>query len=123
MTLYTCAGTQGVVLDIVPHLDSASFIKSFRRFICRRGCPSFVISDNGCNFVSKDTVEFVNGLGVEWKLNLPLAPWHGGFFERMVRTMKSLLRKSLQRVKLNLKYYKLLFTKLNRLSIIDYLFL
>ena len=62
VTLYTCAGTSGLMLDVVPHIDSALFI------------------DNGRNFVSNETVDFVNGLGVDWRLNMPLAPWHGGFF-------------------------------------------
>ena len=82
VTLYTYGGTRGVILDVVPHINSTSFIKSFRRFISRRGCPSVMISDNGRNFVSNETVEFVNGLGVNWRLNMPLAPWHGGFFLR-----------------------------------------
>ena len=45
VTLYTCAASRGIMLDIVPKIDSNSFIKSFRRFISRRGCPSIVISD------------------------------------------------------------------------------
>ena len=32
---------------------------------------------------------------------MPLAPWHGGFFERLVRSTKVLLRKELQNCKLN----------------------
>ena len=90
VTLYTCAGTRGVILDVVPHIHSSSLIKSFRRFVSRRGCPSVMISDNGRNFVSNETVEFVNGLGVDWRLNMPLTPCHGGFFERMVRSTTTL---------------------------------
>jgi len=40
-------------------------------------------------------------LRIEWHFNLPLAPWHGGFFEQMVRSVKELLRKELQQSKLN----------------------
>ena len=94
------AGTRGVILDVVPHIDSSSFIKSFRRFVSRRVCVSVMISDNGRNFVSNETVGFVNGLGVDWRLNMSLTPSHGGFFERMVRSMKTLLRKTLQTAKL-----------------------
>ena len=53
--------------------------------LSRWGCPSVMISDHGRNFVSNETVEFVNGLVVDWRLNMPLAPWHEGFFERIVR--------------------------------------
>ena len=31
---------------------------------------------------------------------MPLAPWHGGFLEWMVRSTKTLLRKTLQTAKL-----------------------
>ena len=37
-----------------------------------------------------------NNLRVEWHLNLPMAPWHDGFFERFVRSVKELLRKELK---------------------------
>ena len=49
----------------VPHIDSTLFLKSFRRFVGRRDCPFVMISDNGKNFISNKTVEFVNGLGVD----------------------------------------------------------
>ena len=52
VTLYACAETLGIVLDIVPFIDWNSFIESLRRFITRRGCPSDIISDCGRNFVS-----------------------------------------------------------------------
>ena len=101
VTLYTCAASRGIMLDIVPKIDSNSFIKSFRRFISRRGCPSIVISDGGKNFTSTESQEFISNLGVTWRVNVPLAPWHGGFFERLVRSTKILLRKALHCCKLN----------------------
>ena len=67
VTLYTCAGTRGILLDIVPYIDAPSFIRCFRRFVSRRGCPSYMISDGGKNFVSRETQTFVNSLGVDWE--------------------------------------------------------
>ena len=55
----TCIHVQehvGVMLDVVPHIDSSSFIKSFRQFVNRRGYPSVMISEHGRNFVSNETV-------------------------------------------------------------------
>ena len=101
VTLITCAASRAIILDLVPGLDAHSFIKCFRRFVSRKGCPNFVISDGGKNFVSVETQNFVNNMGVDWRVNLPLAPWHGGFFERLVRSTKSLLRKQLQTQKLS----------------------
>ena len=100
VTLHTCAATRAIVLDLVPSIDSDTFQDSFRRFISRRGCPSRVISDPGSNFNTGNTQAFVNNLGVTWHINLPLASWHGGFFERLVRSTKELLRKELKTYKL-----------------------
>ena len=52
-TLYACAGAREVILDVVPHIDSTLFIKSFRQFVSRQGCPSVMILDNGRNFVKR----------------------------------------------------------------------
>ena len=62
----------GLILDVVPLLDASSFIRSIKGFISRRGCPKFIISDGGRDFVFVETQEFVSRLGIEWKFNLPL---------------------------------------------------
>ena len=95
VTLYTCALTRNIILDVVPSLSVESFIRSFRCFMSRRGCPDNIISDNGKNFVSKDSQNFLSNLNVGWLFNLPLDPWHGGFFERLVRSVEDLLKKRL----------------------------
>ena len=101
VTLYTCASSRALLLDLVPSKSSSDFIKSFKRSISRRGVPNNVISDGGSNFVSVESQEFVNGLGVNWVTNIPLSPWHRGFFERLVRSTKELLRKVLKGCRLN----------------------
>ena len=95
VTLYTCATSRAITLDVVPRPNSDCFIRSFHRFIARRGCPTHTISDNAKNFVAEETQTFIANKGVEWHLNLPLAPWYGGFFERLVRSTKELLKKEL----------------------------
>ena len=82
VTLYTCAARRAICLDLVPNMNSASFIRSFKRFISHYGCSDNVISDNGSNFTSVDSRNFVASRFIEWHLNLPLAPWYGGFFEK-----------------------------------------
>ena len=37
-----------------------------------------MISGNGRHFVLNETVEFVDGLNIGWRLNMSLAPWHEG---------------------------------------------
>ncbi|XP_057302740.1 uncharacterized protein LOC130636906 [Hydractinia symbiolongicarpus] len=101
LTWYTCASSRALVLDLVPRPDSSSFISSFRRFIWRRGCPDHIIADNGSNFVLRDTQTYISNLKINWHFNLPLGPWHEGFFERLVRSTKKLLRKDLRSTKLS----------------------
>ena len=48
VALYKCTASRGICLDLVPNMNSASFIRSFKRFISRYGCPD-VISDNRSN--------------------------------------------------------------------------
>ena len=101
VALYTCASSRGIVLDLVPSLDSVSFIRSFRRFVSWRECRCNAISDNGENCVLVETKRFVSNIGVNWITNLPLAPWHGGFFERLIKSTNTLSRKQLEKSRLN----------------------
>ena len=101
VTLYTCAASRAICLDLVPNMNSDSFIRSFKRFISCYGCPDNVISDKGLIFVSDDSRNFVAGRFIEWHLNLPLASWYGGFFERLVKSVKDVLIKDLKSSRLS----------------------
>ena len=65
-----------------------------------------MISDNGRNFVSNETVEFANRVVVDWRLN-----WHRGFFGKMVRSTKTLLKKTLPAAKLTYEELQILHCK------------
>ena len=43
-----------------------------------------------------DSRHFVASKFIEWHLNLPLAPSYGGFFERLVKSVKDLLIRDLK---------------------------
>ena len=47
VVLYTCAASRGVVLDVVKDQGVGAIMKSFCRFISRRGCPDQIASDHG----------------------------------------------------------------------------
>nr|XP_045594263.1 uncharacterized protein LOC123755542 [Procambarus clarkii] len=94
-------------------MSAEAFLQAFRRFAARRSCPKLMISDNGSNFVAGEAClqEIWNHPEVHsvlkqrqcyWKFIPPRAPWHGGFYERMVGTVKKCLRKTLHRQKINL---------------------
>ena len=53
ITLYTCASTRLILLDLVAKPESLCFVNSLRRFIARCRCPEHIISDNGTNFISE----------------------------------------------------------------------
>jgi hypothetical protein len=95
--LFTCAVVRAVHLELTDSLTTADFLLALRRFAARRGMPSVLYSDNAQNFVGAEAElsAFFGHLSPEWKKIAPRAPWWGGFWERMVGSVKSSLRKSL----------------------------
>ncbi|XP_065891666.1 uncharacterized protein [Dysidea avara] len=113
IALYTCCVTRAVHLELVPDMTTQTFLRSFKRFTARRGIPLQIISDNAKTFVSAaltldkmlsdpEVQQYMAGLKVQWRFNLEKAPWQGGFFERMVQSMKRCLRKTIGKSQLSL---------------------
>ena len=109
--LYTCCVTRAVHLNVVPDLTTAAFLRSFRRFTARRGSPSVIVSDNGSTFkpASQQIMAMMTDPSVrqylamermQWRFNLEKAPWWGGFFERLVKSVKRCLKKTIGGAKL-----------------------
>nr|CAD2194947.1 unnamed protein product [Meloidogyne enterolobii] len=48
--LITCLATRAVWLDSVLDLSAKTFLNALRRFIAKRGRPSYILSDNATNF-------------------------------------------------------------------------
>ena len=99
VTLYTCASSRAILLDLVPQIDSKCFVRSLQS-VDQVKSHDHMISDSGKNFVSSDTQNHIANSDIEWHINLPLAPWHGVFF-LLVKSDKELLREKLDRSKLN----------------------
>jgi len=105
LVIYTCALYRAVYLDLVPSLSTMAFIKSMKRFVERHGRPTTCYSDNGTNFRGTDNlfksmdweavVRNEDLRPIIWKFNPPSAAWWGGFWERLIRSVKDLMRKSL----------------------------
>ena len=111
IALFSCCVTRAVHLDLVEDLSASAFLRCFRKFTARRGTPSLMISDNAKTFKATaktlkawyDHPEVRADLEVKrvtWKFNLERAPWWGGFFERMVGSVKRCLRKVLGNARL-----------------------
>ncbi|UYV83350.1 hypothetical protein LAZ67_23000733 [Cordylochernes scorpioides] len=111
VALFTCAVYRAVHLEIVRTLEANTFLLALKRFICRCGRPGKIYSDNGTNF--SKTNELLKRLDwgeieressvkrIQWIFIPPSAPWWGGFWERLVRVVKSLLVRMLGFSKLN----------------------
>ncbi|UYV77987.1 hypothetical protein LAZ67_15003105 [Cordylochernes scorpioides] len=111
VALFTCAVYRAVHLEIVRTLEANTFLLALKRFICRRGRPGKIYCDNWTNF--SKTNELLKRLDwgeieressvkiIQWIFIPPSAIWWGGFWERLVRVVKSLLVRMLGFSKLN----------------------
>ena len=111
VTLYPCCVTCTVHLELVPDMTAQTFLRSFKRFTSRRGVPIQMVSDNEKTFVSAaqlidnvlmspDVQQYTAGMKIRWVFNFEKAPWWGGFFERMVQSVKRCLKKAVGKAKL-----------------------
>ena len=103
--LFTCLVTRAVHIEIAHSLDTDSFVHALQRFIARRGEPNEIRSDNGTNFVgakkelaaaikewNQDQIHsYLLQKNITWIFNPPGASHMGGVWERMIRTVRSLM--------------------------------
>ncbi|EFO89966.1 hypothetical protein CRE_22077 [Caenorhabditis remanei] len=114
-TIFTCAVTRLVHVEVVSNMSTQQFIQAFRRFVAIRGMPKKIVSDNGTNFVlGKKIIEeaMTNDplcQSIEWKMITPYSPWKGGFYERMVKSVKHAFMKNQRRNKLSLEEIQTVF--------------
>ncbi|VDM64583.1 unnamed protein product, partial [Angiostrongylus costaricensis] len=110
--IITCATTRLLHLELVKNVTTNDFLLALRRFFARRGVPKTITSDNASNFllseqilqdtvlpVSKDSslASTMATRGVTWRTITPYAPWQGGFYERLIKSVKYSLYKVLQK--------------------------
>ena len=107
--------TRAVYLEMVPDMSTISFIYCLRRFMAIKGTPEEIICDNAMQFkLASETTKLMwnvlNGeelqsyssnKGIKWSFIVELAPWMGGFYERLVGLIKRSLRKAIGRKVLN----------------------
>ncbi|GFX76395.1 retrovirus-related Pol polyprotein from transposon 297 [Trichonephila clavipes] len=92
---------EAVHLELTSSLSTDAFLLSLRRFIARRGRPRVIYSDNGTNFRGahgelsgidwEKVLKLATIQRIIWKFNPPTAAW----WERLVRVLKELLRRTL----------------------------
>ncbi|XP_075163374.1 uncharacterized protein LOC142236009 [Haematobia irritans] len=103
--LITCLTIRAVRIEVAHSLTTDSCILAIRNFMSRRGIPREFYSDNGTNFigaerelrealadVNKDElVKAFTSSTCKWNFNPPGAPHMGGAWERLVRSVKTVL--------------------------------
>ena len=123
VAIFSCCVTRAVHLELVEDLSAEAFRRCLRKFAARRGMPVMIVSDNAKTFQATekalrklfDHPEIRADLErdrVEWKFNLERAPWWGGFFERMVASVKGCLRKTLGNARLTFDELSTLLTEI-----------
>ena len=112
VALFSRCVTRVLHLDLVEHLSTPTLLRYLKEFTARRETPTLMVSDNARTFKAterelrtlfrypKVRAELANK-GVDWRFNLARAPWWGGFFERMVQSVKRCLRKVLGNARLS----------------------
>ncbi|XP_052758002.1 uncharacterized protein LOC128202280 [Galleria mellonella] len=106
VALFTCLVTRAVHLELVHSLSTDAAIMSLRRFIGRRGVPTEIWSDNGTAFVGANHLLkslygaemelFAANECISWKFIPPSAPFMGGSWERLVRSVKTAMQVTLK---------------------------
>ena len=113
--IFSCAASRAIHIELVRDLKAPTFWRALRRFVSRRGIPDRIISDNATTFIkSREDCEKIkqwllaqpqpgnDQAVIEWDHIVPRAPWWGGFYERLIGSVKGLLRKHLHRSTVNL---------------------
>lgn len=112
--LFTSAAIRAVPLELVKDKTVESCINALRRFMSRFGPPETIISDNAKTFKRADLelkklqqllkhrkIQQVTAhKGITWKYIPERAAWWGGFWERLVRSVKDCIKALLMKYEL-----------------------
>lgn len=106
--LFSCMMSRAIHIEVVPSLNTSDFMNCLRRFLCRRGPVTQIRCDRGTNFVGCNN-EMKQALSemdyssikqkllqekcewIDFKFNTPASSHMGGSWERMIRTIRSIL--------------------------------
>lgn len=106
VALFTCLTTRAIHLELAQDLSTDACLLCIRNFVNRRGVPVRIRSDNGTNFVGahnemKKADDFIDvnviqselaDKGIQWIFNCPSNPSAGGCWERLVQSVKKVLK-------------------------------
>lgn len=98
--LFTCLAVRAIHMEIVRDLTAEECLLALRRIVASRGLPYMVVSDNALYFKLTSEVlskPYCVSNNIKWKFIPQLAPWHGGFYERLVALVKHCMKRTLDK--------------------------
>ncbi|VDP33552.1 unnamed protein product [Heligmosomoides polygyrus] len=110
--ILTCTVTPLLHLECVPDMSTEQLLNALRCSFARRGVPKTITSDNAPCFLLADQIlndavsQVANDTtvakvmvtkGILWKTITPYAPWQGSFYERLIKSVKHSMYKTLGR--------------------------
>lgn len=111
--LFVCMSTKALHLELASDLSTETFLLAFSRFLSRRGPVQNMHSDCGTNFVGASKIfqtvnqftqsaeyqqkvqSFLACRNINWHFNPPSAPHFGGLWEAGVKSVKTLLHRTI----------------------------
>ena len=108
--IFISLAVKAVHVELVSDLTTEAFLATLRRFIARRGLPTFIWSDHGTNFVGakrelKELYQFLEqgkpqgilsdfcaSRNIEWRFIPEHGPHFGGLWEAAIKSVKKHLR-------------------------------
>ena len=108
---FTCATSRAIHLELKKTQTAEEFQRKINLFIARRTRPKVMISANASVFKSTATwmknirkserlQDYLTRQDVNWRFNLSRSPWWGGMYERLIKDVKKILHKTLDRTHL-----------------------
>lgn len=107
IAIFVCMTIKAVHIEVVSSLSTEAFLAAFDRFVARRGLPQDIFSDCGTNFVGaanclrrlinqeEHRQVITSHSACSWHFNPPGAPHFGGLWEAAIRSVKTLLVRTL----------------------------
>jgi hypothetical protein len=108
--LFTCLSMRAVHIEVLPSMETDTFLNALQRFITLRGAPKMIRCDNGTNFagaereirerlLEMDKLKIERKMrdrDIEWRFNTPKSSNAGGAWERMIRCVRRALYSALK---------------------------
>ncbi|UYV73931.1 hypothetical protein LAZ67_11001496 [Cordylochernes scorpioides] len=127
IVLFVCFTTKAIHLEISSDLTAETFLAALKRFISRRGRPTDIYSDNATNFKGASNIlnerwklfkaaniqDFSAIESINWHFIPPSAPNFGGLWEAGIKSIKTILSKTMKSRLLN---YEVLLTLLAQIE-------